>query len=258
MCRWIAYRGQPVYLEDYISKADHSLIHQSLHAREGKTEINGDGFGIGWYSAGRGEPGLYREILPAWNDCNLKSLAAHIQSSLFLAHIRASTGTETSRSNCHPFAHNKWLFMHNGQIAGYSQIRRQLESRLDDAHYNSRRGTTDSELLFLLSMQEDLQSCPVKAFKSVLGHVCTLMQDKKIKGALRFTSCLSDGERLFGFRCSTDHHAPSLYYRRYENGDVVLVSEPVDQQADCWSEVPQDHAICFTHDDVILRPMALG
>ena len=255
MCRWIAYRGKPVFLEHYIANADHSLIHQSLHAEQGKTETNGDGFGIGWYSAEREEPGLFREVLPAWNDDNLKSLSAHIQSSLFFAHIRASTGTETSRSNCHPFSRNRWLFMHNGQVGGYPQLRRQMEAELNDEHYNCRRGTTDSELLFLLAMQENLQDCAIEALRVVLSRVRAAMKGKNIVAPLRFTSCLSDGEQLYGFRCSTDHNAPSLYYRRYENGDVILVSEPIDRQEECWSEVPQDHAICFTGDDVILREM---
>ena len=256
MCRWIAYRGQPVFIEDYVTKADHSLIQQSLHAEEGKTETNGDGFGLGWYGD-RDEPGIYREILPAWNDCNLKSLAAQIQSALFFAHVRASTGTATSRNNCHPFAAGRWMFMHNGQIGGYAKVRRSLEARLDDDRYASRHGTTDSELLFLLALQENLDGCAVTAWLTVLSIVREAMLESGVKAPLRFTSCLSDGRRLFGFRCSSDGHAPSLYYRRYDNGDVVLVSEPVDRQSNCWIEVPQDHAICFAGEKVIQRPMQL-
>ncbi|WP_319532959.1 class II glutamine amidotransferase [uncultured Cohaesibacter sp.] len=256
MCRWIAYKGQPVFLEHYITTAEHSLIHQSLHAEQGKTETNGDGFGIGWYGA-RPEPGIYREILPAWNDGNLKSLAAQIQSSLFFAHVRASTGTETSRANCHPFTLDQWMFMHNGQIGGYGDLRRMLESMLDDTHYSHRTGTTDSELLFLLAMQEDLQSCPKKALGKVLKRVIKGMAEKNISSPLRFTSCLSDGKRLIGFRCSSDHQAPSLFYRLYENGDVILVSEPIDRQLECWQEVPQDHVVCFTDGEMMLSEMAI-
>ncbi|MCA0425604.1 MAG: class II glutamine amidotransferase, partial [Proteobacteria bacterium] len=79
MCRWIAYRGTPVYLEDVIVNPRHSLVHQSLHASEGKTETNGDGFGVGWYGE-RDVPGLYREVRPAWSDENLKSLCAQVRS----------------------------------------------------------------------------------------------------------------------------------------------------------------------------------
>jgi glutamine amidotransferase len=254
MCRWIAYRGDPVFLEDYITKPAHSLIHQSLHAEEAKTETNGDGFGLGWYGE-REAPGVYHEILPAWNDCNLKSLAAQIRSPLFFAHVRASTGTATSRANCHPFSSGQWMFMHNGQIGQYRKVRRALEALLNDEYYAHRQGSTDSELLFLLAIQQGLHSCAITAFEAVLATVKHAMLANKITSPLRFTSCLSDGQRLFGFRCSSDGQAPSLYYRKYDNGNVVLVSEPIDRQADCWNEVPQDHAICFAGDKVITRPL---
>ena len=131
MCRWLTYCGDPIYLDKVLFEPRNSLISQSLRARHSHVTTNGDGFGIGWYGE-RPTPGVYRDILPAWNDQNLKSLAHQIRSGLFLAHVRASTGTATSRANCHPFAHGKWLFMHNGQIGGYERVRRRLEGMIDD------------------------------------------------------------------------------------------------------------------------------
>ena len=72
------------------------MIDQSLHSRLGATTTNGDGFGVGWYDD-RGTPRLYRSVHPAWNDRNLRELAAGMSSHLFLAHIRASTGTAIQR-----------------------------------------------------------------------------------------------------------------------------------------------------------------
>ena len=123
MCRWAAYIGEEVFLEDIVTAPCHSLIAQSHCAREAKSPTNGDGFGIAWYGD-RPEPGLYRDILPAWSDPNLKSLCRQIKSDLFLAHVRASTGGATSRANCHPFVSGRWSFMHNGQIGGFERIRR--------------------------------------------------------------------------------------------------------------------------------------
>src|SRR6185312_8426765 len=115
MCRFLAYQGEPVLLEELVTAPCHSLIHQSLHAAEGKTETNGDGFGVGWYGE-RPIPGLYRDVRPAWSDENLRSIAAQVRSRMFFAHVRAATGTPTSRANCHPFAQGRFLFMHNGQV----------------------------------------------------------------------------------------------------------------------------------------------
>src|SRR3546814_4163740 len=100
MCRWLAYTGAPVFLDELICKPTHSLVEQSLCATEAKSPTNGDGFGIGWYGE-RPEPGLYREVLPAWNDPNLRNLAYQIRAGLFFAHVRASTGTASSRSEEH-------------------------------------------------------------------------------------------------------------------------------------------------------------
>ena len=86
MCRWIAYKGAPIFMEDVVTKPCHSLIQQALHATEAKTGTNGDGFGIGWYGE-RDEPGIYRELRPAWSDENLNSLCGQVQSRMFFAHV---------------------------------------------------------------------------------------------------------------------------------------------------------------------------
>jgi hypothetical protein len=130
-------------------EAQNSLINQSLACQRGSVATNGDGFGVGWYGT-QDKPGLYRDIRPAWNDDNLRSLAEQIEARLFFAHVRASTGTPTTRQNCHPFRHGNWLFMHNGRIGGYDKVRRDLEFRIAPHLYNDRIGTTDSEIIFLL------------------------------------------------------------------------------------------------------------
>jgi len=239
VCRWIAYAGQPVYLEKLVTKPENSLIAQSLRAQEGKTETNGDGFGIGWYGS-RETPGLYREVLPAWSDENLRNLASQIQSPLFFAHVRASTGTATSRDNCHPFRHGNWLFMHNGQVSGYEDLRRELENELPDGLFRDRVGTTDSELMFLLALAEGLQETPIASVKRMISRVCRAMRERGVAGALRFTAVLTDGDNLFGFRFATDKLAPSLYYRQDEEG-LNLVSEPLDSKDDQWLPVPPGH-----------------
>ncbi len=71
MCRWLAYSGSPIRIDELIVKPRHSLIDQSLHSTMGATTTNGDGFGLGWYGEGR-QPGMFRSIEPAWNDRNLR------------------------------------------------------------------------------------------------------------------------------------------------------------------------------------------
>lgn len=253
MCRWLAYAGAPVYLDELICKPVHSLVDQSLCATEAKSPTNGDGFGIGWYGE-RPEPGLYRDILPAWNDPNLKSLAQQIRAGLFFAHVRASTGTASSRSNCHPFGHGRWLFMHNGQIGGYQQLRRRLEALIPDRYYDHRLGTTDSEALFYLLFANGLEDDPVGALSRTLAQVHQMMAQEGVREALRFTAALSDGRSIYAVRHASDQAPPSLYWRAAEGAGgpqggraVSIVSEPLEQP-ETWQSVPADRVLVVGPD----------
>jgi glutamine amidotransferase len=237
MCRLAAYLGEPLYLEELIAKPRHSLMRQSLRAEEAKVRTNGDGFGIGWYGE-REEPGVYREALPAWNDDNLLALAQTLRSGLFFAHVRAATTGASSRQNCHPFRHGKYLFMHNGQVGGYAQLRRAMEGRLPDELYAARRGATDSELLFLLAMARVAEGQAVdEAMLGVLDDTAALMRERGVALPLRFAATLSDGRRLWAFRIASDGKPPTLYLRRGERG-TLIASEPLCEDEPGWQALP--------------------
>lgn len=236
MCRFLAYCGEPVLLESLVCTPCHSLIEQSMHASEAKTETNGDGFGVGWYSD-RVEPGRYCEVRPAWSDENLQSICSHVRSHLFFAHVRAATGTAVSRANCHPFKSGRFLFMHNGQVGDWGKLRRRVEGMIPDELYASRTGTTDSEAIFLTALGRGLDRDPVAAFRSVLGDIHDEMKASGIRAPLRFTATWTDGERVWAVRWASDNRPPSLYWRYTDNGFIV-VSEPVDSQRECWQPVP--------------------
>jgi glutamine amidotransferase len=236
MCRFLAYQGVPIYLEDMIASPSHSLIAQSLHASEGKTEINGDGFGLGWYGE-REMPGLFRDLRPAWSDENLRGICQQVRSRLFFAHVRAATGSATTRANCHPFAAGRWLFMHNGQVGGFTTIRRRVEALIPDEFYSLRAGTTDSEALFLAAMGFGLEDDPPAAIAAMLGAVRAMMDAADLAQPLRFAAALTDGHTLWAFRWACDARPPTLYYRSVEDG-LVVVSEPTDQDHGTWHPVP--------------------
>ena len=239
MCRWIAYRGKTTALEHYVTEPAHSLISQSIHALESTASINGDGFGLGWYGK-HPEPGLYREIRPAWSDENLRYLCRHLQSHLFFAHVRAATGTAITRVNCHPFACGKWLFMHNGFLGNWNRWRRHVETLIPDELYPSRVGTTDSEAIFLAMLGAGVVD-PVAAAKKTLATLTGIVTQNEPGDRFRFTAALSDGQDLYAFRYSVNDHANTLYYRETEGG-IVIVSEPFDRDED-WITVPEDSAV---------------
>ena len=193
-------------------------------------------------------PGLYRDVLPAWSDGNLPSLCHMIRSNLFLAHVRASTAGETSRANCHPFKHAGWSFMHNGQIGDIGGIRRTLETLLSDDLYNVRRGTTDSELVFLLLLNYGLQNDPVSAVHSVVEQLKKYSAYGRNEDAVRLTCVFTDGQKLYCFRHSSDAFAPTLYSKFCRDGSWIVASEPLDARPGNWFEAPTNELLVYSQD----------
>ncbi|MBW5441420.1 class II glutamine amidotransferase [Vibrio cholerae] len=226
MCRWLAYQGSPIYLEQLVYQPEHSLVHQSLEARKAVTRVNADGFGLGWYTE-RSTPGRFHEVLPAWGDENLRSLAHHIRSHRFMAHVRSSTGTQVSRSNCHPFMYNHWMFLHNGQIGDYYAVKYELERSLPEHLYIRRIGTTDSELIFLLMLKNGLERDPVAAIRQTIAEIEALMVVKSVVLPFKASICLSDGQQFWLVRYSTDGQPPTVYRKPWQDG-IILASEPLD------------------------------
>ena len=257
MCRWIAYRGETTPLEQYVTAPAHSLVVQSLRALESTASTNGDGFGMGWYGE-HPEPGLYREVRPAWSDENLRYLCRHIQSHLYFAHVRASTGTPITRPNCHPFACGPWMFMHNGVIGNWSRLRRQVEQLIPDEFYGSRIGTTDSEAVFLAILGAGAERDAVGAVERTLTTLTDMVTRDGIKEPLRFTAALSNGRDLYAFRYAANDKANTLYYR--ESGqNVVIVSEPLDKERANWKPVPPGHKVVARYGrPVSLEPFDVG
>jgi predicted glutamine amidotransferase len=255
MCRWVAYSGRPIFLEDFVSRPSQSLVAQSRHCLESKVEVNADGFGLGWYGE-RLTPGVFRDIRPAWSDDNLLSLAHQIKSRLFLAHVRASTGTATTRANCHPFSVGPWLFMHNGQVAGWEKVRRRIEAAIPDDLFSERTGTTDSEAIFLLMLANGLDHDPMAATQWVIGFVEAEMRKAQIAEPFKFTSAFTDGRKLYAVRYSTDAAPPTLYTKPCpESRGVLVASEPLETGHTEWTAVSGQSFVTVDDTEIEARPL---
>jgi len=255
MCRWLAYTGSPIMLAEVLYTPVHSLIDQSLHSRLGAETTNGDGFGVGWYDAASA-PGIFRSIEPAWNDQNLRELAAHVSSHLFFAHIRAAIGSAVQQSNCHPFRHGRWLWMHNGFIRDFAAIKRDLVLAVDESLYPEIKGQTDTETLFYLALTFGLADDPPGAVARAIGLVEDRGQARGIKDPFQGTIATTDGKRLWAFRYSSEGRSRSLFFTRdvrllrqqYPEREILrqvsddarlVVSEPIGNLPGAWVEVPE-------------------
>ena len=267
MCRWLAYSGFPIHMSSLILKPENSLINQSHDARESLSVLNGDGFGVGWYDS-RPEPGQVRDTLPAWNDSNLKNISEQVRSRLFFAHVRASTGTPTSRTNSHPFKHGKWLFMHNGQIGGFKALRWDISLLIAPELFSSLQGTTDSEAFFYLLLTNGLEKDPAHAFARSIEQVQEIMGAAGTDEPLTMTAAATDGEAIYAIRYASNGKPPTLYYScgvaltdtfgtELDTGDnaVLILSEPLSQDQASWNEVPAYHLLIAGDGAVSTAPI---
>jgi len=255
MCRWLAYSGSPLLLKDALYEGPNSLVDQSLHSRLGAEPTNGDGFGVGWYGA-QPTPGVYHSTEPAWNDANLRELAAHISSPLFFTHIRAAIGSAVQQTNCHPFRHDNWLFMHNGYLNDLATIKRDVVLAIDPSLYPQIQGAADTEFLFFLALTLGLTDDPPAAVETAIGLIEEIAARRSVPHAFQGTIATTDGESIWAFRYSSERKSRSLFYttdvptlrklyperelfQKVSDNARLVVSEPLGDVAGVWNEVPE-------------------
>ena len=238
MCRWIAYLGPELPLDQLLIKPSHSLLSQSKHALQSTFPVNADGFGVGWYSPMSDTPGVYHETRP-------------------------------SRTNCHPFNSGKWLFQHNGVIGNFARMRHQLDASINDDIYAAMCGCTDSETMFGLCLSEGLNDDPPGAIERMIARVESARRQFKVEEAFRMTVALSDGCQLWAARYQSDGDGPSLYHTSHqaavqgatgqdaqmESEATIIVSEPLDEVSSHWIEVPGHSLLQACPGEVRVRPL---
>jgi len=264
----MAYTGGSILLHDLLFEPKDNLIDQSLSARSKRTPTNGDGFGIGWYGKGE-QPGLFRSIRPAWNDFNLRDLALHIESPLFMAHVRATSLATIQETNCHPFRYTNWLFLHNGQIKEIQKFRKELLLAVADEYFENILGSTDSELMFHLALSFGLEKDVPSAIAQMTGFVERVARKHGVAESVWMTLGISDGKTIWGFRYGSNGAGPELYYSpdveelirvnplvkgRLESHARCLVSEPIGKFQKLWTEVPQNSTVIINNGNVDITP----
>ena len=278
MCRFLLYMGPPVTLDVLTTRPEYSIIRQSYQSRYAKEPLNGDGFGIAWYSPDVSpEPARFCSIQPAWSSQNLRHLARVTRSEAILAHVRAaSSGMSVSETNCHPFTVGRFAFMHNGAIAEFPKLKRRLQQRLSEESFLQIDGNTDSEHLFALFRDRlaegKVDGNPTSMMADALGR--TIEEAVELSCAIernepsRLNLVVTDGIRAVVSRyASGAAEAPSLFYRHTsqcmcEEGifrmvetdepgpAIVIASEPITRQAG-WQPVPQGHMLIVDRDRTV-------
>lgn len=256
-------------MEDLLYKPKNSLINQSINAKEIEEPLNGDGFGIGWYSQDISpEPATFVSLNPAWSNRNLRNLAPKIKTECLIAHVRAASVGEVSESNCHPFQFKSLLMAHNGGVENFSRIKRDLRSGLTDELYNWIKGQTDSEHIFAFLVSRILTEhkvisidSVVEAFEYTFNNLKALMAKHDIKEEAYLNMVVTNGQFIVGTRyCTNPNEDPLTLYHseggRYvvedgvthmmapEDDDqaVLVVSEKLTEDAH-WTMIPKNHFV---------------
>jgi glutamine amidotransferase len=256
----------------------HSLVAQSLDSPLGAETVNGDGFGFGWYppdSQVGSVPGLFRSIEPAWHDQNLRELTQSVESALFFSHVRAAAGPPIQQTNCHPFRFGNWLFMHNGALAGFGSVKRDLTFAVDPSLYPHIEGTTDSEVLFHLALTFGLREDPVAAMAKAIQMVESVGHEHGVTFPMQGTVAVSDGVTVWAFRYSSQRQTRTLFHSadiatlRQMYPDVeqprvfgkrahVVVSEPLNDLPGAFIEVPESTVAVLDESGYHHHPFLVG
>jgi glutamine amidotransferase len=203
---------------------------------------------------------VFRSTEPAWNDQNLKDLAAHISSPRVFAHIRAAIGSPVQQTNCHPFRHGKWLWMHNGFIDGFHVMKRDLALAIDPARFADIEGTTDTEILLYLALTFGLEDDVPGAVARAVGVVEETARRHGVGFPVQMTVATTDGETTWAFRYSSEGRSRTLYRstdvatlrEQYPDNPLLhelseearlVVSEPLGSLRGAWREVPESTCV---------------
>jgi len=238
------YLGEPLPLASLITEPTNSLIQQSRES-EVSTVMNGDGFGVAWYSDADGTPAVFRSVTPAWSNRNLVHLARVTRSHCILAHVRSATvGLSVHEGNTHPFSRGPYSFMHNGAVPQFPRVRRRLVDRLSDEAFGLVEGTTDSEHVFALfcdALPSFEALSPAEAMAAALevavDGVLRALEESGVREPTSLNLAVADGTSAVALRFGTGppESEPTLYWhegRRYQCSNGVCRMIDADVRAD--------------------------
>jgi glutamine amidotransferase len=180
--------------------------------------------------------------------------------------VRAGTGTPVQQTNCHPFRWRNWLFVHNGYVADYKRLRRELLLAVHPDLFTNIDGSTDSEVLFHLALTFGLADDPIAGLERMAGFVEATAEAAGVTDpALQMTIGVSDGNRLYAVRYASGAEVNTLFVSEdaatlrmlypenersshFSHGARVVVSEPLVDLPGMWREVPVGSALVIGDD----------
>eukprot|EP01063_Lacrimia_lanifica_P033988 TRINITY_DN618_c1_g4_i1.p1 TRINITY_DN618_c1_g4~~TRINITY_DN618_c1_g4_i1.p1 ORF type:complete len:1290 (+),score=350.96 TRINITY_DN618_c1_g4_i1:106-3975(+) len=257
MCLVMTCERRGVLLADVILRPSMSIVRQSFCSQERakmpngmlpvlsyqQHSLNGDGFGVGWYSEEHDCPCVFTSVKPAWNDTNLEQLSERIRSNIVLAHVRAAgPGTPVSEAQCHPFKAGRFMFMHNGLLGDFSKTRRHLIMMLDEQAFSlsMTHSSIDSVVTFALFLTLLVKKHPMKG-----GWTGKYNPSDLYEAMDETCSIITQANAQFGVQ------GPSLMNFVVTDGECVVATRIVDVpgHASDWSGYESEDSKSLDYDD---------
>lgn len=238
-------------LSSPVLDAPHSLLHQSYAPTDmrGGGTVNADGFGVGWYPLpGDGAPGpdalRFRSAAPIWSDPSFAALTAATRTTGLLAAVRsATTGMPVTPTASAPFVDGRWLFSHNGRVAGWPDTVATLAATLPVTDLLTLDAPTDSALLWALARRRlRAGDDPAVVLAELVTGVAAAAPGS------RLNLLLTDGATIWA---TAWDHALAV---RVDDASALVASEPIDPHP-TWTRVPDRHLVVARPGDHGSHPL---
>ncbi len=291
MCRILSYLGTPVLLDHLLYAPDSSLLSQIINAQM-LDMLNLAGFGMAAWDPASHEPEspfVYRTTQVGLFDRNVKLLASKVAAHALLAHIRGvayNSTVQINEQNVHPFKFDRvpLAMAHNGDLAGFREMRFDLVPHLRPEFARAIQGSTDSEWIYALTLSalaDPYRIATPEELLTAIRHAIGTIRDMRARHAIARSSSANlifcDGVNLVAVRYTFDfgrfEHRQlqgtteflSMWYtfgRDYGlhdeewkliggagSGDSMIVSsEPLTWDFSTWIEVPEYSALVARRD----------
>jgi predicted glutamine amidotransferase len=245
---WLAWHGQPLLIEQLLFNPRGGLVDRA----RGSGESADASVGLGWYGTGDA-PDVYNGTVAPWDDDALRELAGNVRASLFLAHVRAGSGDAIAR-------HGRWLFVHDGAINGFEELKPDLLAAVNPSLTGSLDVSSPSEVLFALAVTFGLADDPVAGLERAIGFVEAIAVRRGVGSAVQASIGLSDGESVWAVRYCTRGPAPPLFasadvqaarmlypnrplVQLLKDDDHIVVSHPLADIPGAWDKLPEASAV---------------
>jgi glutamine amidotransferase len=219
VCRFVAYLGERVLLDEVLFLPDSSLVQQAVHPQM-LSALNLAGFGVVAWDRASPDPELpytYRTAGLPFYDRNLRALSRKTRATALIGHARGvlfSDREVVNEQNVHPFRYEgaQIALAMNGDLDRFALMRADVAALVRPEIARHVEGTTDSEWLYALilsQLRDPFGPADPEELATAVERSLQLVREVRERRGLQRQSAvnlvLSDGVTLVATRFAFDY-----------------------------------------------------